>query len=211
LKADPITMNFHRLVLKVFAEGGSDVNASVLVPVFHGFIQNNAIEDHLLIDVADYDHVHHGPGTLLVSHEANFAMDRGGGRLGLLYQRKQPLPGRTFRERLGQVVYATLRAAARLEEDPALHSRLKFRTDELLFRVADRLLAPNTPDTFNAAKGELQSFFSDLYEGGAVTLTHNASPQNLFEVSIRPSRPRPIPDLLQRLERLGPTPAAAAS
>ena len=83
LKVDPITMTSHRLVLKVFAEGGSDVNASVLVPVFHGFIQTNAIEDHLLIDVADYDHVHHGPGTLLVSHEANFGMDRGGGRLGL--------------------------------------------------------------------------------------------------------------------------------
>ena len=204
-------MTSHRLVLKVFAEGGSDANASVLVPVFHGFIQTNAIEDHLLIDVADYDHVHHGPGTLLVSHEANFGMDRGGGRLGLLYQRKQPLPGRTFRERLGQVARATLSAAARLQDDPALRGRLKFRTDELLFRVADRLLAPNTPDTFNAVKGDLQSFFSDLYETGPVTLTHNASPQTLFEVSVRASRPRPIPDLLQRLERLGRTPAASAS
>jgi hypothetical protein len=200
----------HRLVLKLFADAAADVNAAVLVPVFHSFIQSSAIDDHLLIDVADYDHVHHGPGTLLVSHEANFSMDRGGGRPGLLYQRKQPLSGHTLRERLGQVTAATLRAAARLEEDAALRGRLTFRTDEWLFRVADRLLAPNTPETFAAVRGELQAFFTDLYEGATVTLSHNASPQNLFEVSIRVSRPRPIRELLGRLEQLGLARPAAA-
>jgi hypothetical protein len=202
-------MNSHRLVLKIFADADPGLNASVLVPVFHGLIQAGAIEEHLLIDVADYDHVHHGPGTVLVSHEANFAMDRGGGRPGLLYQRKQPLPGHTFRERLAQVTAATLRAAARLEEDAALRGKLKFRTDDLLFRVADRLLAPNTPETFNALRPDLERFFSDLYEG-PVTLTHGSPPQNLFEVSIRPTPSRPLPDLLRRLERLGVAPSANA-
>ncbi|HEV8246140.1 MAG TPA: hypothetical protein VGP93_10250, partial [Polyangiaceae bacterium] len=57
------------------------------VPVFHRFIRDHVL-DELLIDVADYAHVHHGPGVVLVGHAADYYMDQGEGRLGLLYSRK---------------------------------------------------------------------------------------------------------------------------
>ena len=59
----------------------------------------HSIPDHLLIDVADYEHVPNGPGTVLVSHEANIHLDLADGRPGLLYIRKQPLKG-DLRERI---------------------------------------------------------------------------------------------------------------
>ena len=60
------------------------IEDSSFVPVFHSFIQTHALPDHLLIDVGDYTHVPDGPGTVLVSHEANVYMDHTvGGRLGL--------------------------------------------------------------------------------------------------------------------------------
>ena len=46
-----------------------------LVPVFHRWIQTGAIPGHLLVDVADYDHVPEGPGILLVAHEGNLGID----------------------------------------------------------------------------------------------------------------------------------------
>src|SRR5581483_1646097 len=94
-------MDSHKLAVKFFIEDPSGLKTDEdFVPVFHRWIQTRAIADHQLIDVADYAHVKEGPGTLLVSHEANFHADLGGGRLGLLYVRKQPLPGGTFAERL---------------------------------------------------------------------------------------------------------------
>src|SRR3954453_6693965 len=124
-------MDSHKLVLKFFLDDPSSVAEASFVPVFHSFIQTPALPDHLLIDVADYQHVPDGPGTLLVAHEANFYMDHAvGGKLGLLYQRKQPFAGTgSFRQRLAHTFAATLRAAARLEDDLAFDGRLKFRTD----------------------------------------------------------------------------------
>jgi hypothetical protein len=60
------------------------------IPVFHGWIQRQALPGHMLLDVHDYSHVHHGPGILLVAHEANLSVDEAEGRRGLVYIRKQP-------------------------------------------------------------------------------------------------------------------------
>ena len=196
-------MDSHKLSVKFFATDDSAIDLAAVVPVFHGFIQRHAIPDHLLIDVADYQHVHHGPGIVLVSHEANFYTDTGEGRLGLMYQRKQPVVGaETLRERLAHVVAAALRACVRLEDEPALGGRLRFRTDELLFRVNDRLLAPNSPETFACVEPDLRSFLSDLCPGDEVTLESRRSPPTLFEVRVRVGSSAPARDLLERLEAL---------
>ena len=80
-------MDSHKLAIKFFAEGSPDLGHDAFIPVFHSWIQQHALKDHLLIDVADYKHVKSGPGTVLVSHEANLSTDLAGDRLGLLYAR----------------------------------------------------------------------------------------------------------------------------
>jgi hypothetical protein len=201
-------MDSHKLSVKFFATDDSAIDLAAVVPVFHGFIQRHAIPDHLLIDVADYQHVHHGPGIVLVSHETNFSTDTAEGRLGLMAQRKQPIPGATtLRERLAVVTTAALRACEQLEKDPALTGKLRFRTDEILFRLHDRLLAPNTPETFRTIEPDLRAFLSTLYPGDAISLEPRHAPQTLFEVRIRLGSSPPVTDLLERLEALAPAPA----
>lgn len=179
-------MEPHRLAVKFFIRDPSKVELEEFVPVFHRWIQSRALEDHLLIDVADYKHVHQGPGIVLVSHEANIYADLGDGRLGLLYVRKQPLPGR-FVERLASVFRYALRCAAMLEDEPSLKDRVQFRTDEILFRLYDRLHAPNEPKTFERIKADLDSFLHHLYGTPAAELIYRADPERRFEVEIRPS------------------------
>jgi hypothetical protein len=188
-------MNSQKLCLKLFLQDPAQLHGVKLVPVFQSWIQLHAVEDHLAIDVADYDHVPDGPGTVLVTQQANFALDSTGGRAGLLYQRKQPLPG-TFGERLAPIFRATLQAAARLHENPGL----TFRTDEFSFRIADRLLAPNTPETFSAVRPALETFLRKLLGPATFQLEHKASPRKLFEVAIKTGTSADIADLLARLE-----------
>jgi len=86
-------MALQRLGVKLFVEDPSSLEILSFVPIFHSWIQKQAVEGHLLIDIHDYSHVHRGPGILLVAHEGNFSMDQAEGRLGLFYYRKQPSDG----------------------------------------------------------------------------------------------------------------------
>jgi hypothetical protein len=202
-------MEAQKLAIKLFARQGQDPAAfsgEAIVPVFHSWIQSHALSDHLLIDVADYAHVPDGPGTVLVSHEANLSTDRAHGRPGLLYVRKQPLPG-DFGQRLRAVMAVALASAARLEGHPNLKGKLGFRTDEFLFRVHDRLLAPNTQQTFEAVKPEMQLLLRDLYPSGTATLEYQPSATTLFEMHVKASE---FPSLETLLARVNSTAVAAA-
>jgi hypothetical protein len=189
-------MDSSKIVIKLFA--AKDVfEPSEFVPVFQRWIQTQALAGHLLIDVADYAHVPAGPGTVLVTSEANLYTDRGSNRLGLLYSRKLPLPG-TFAQRLRAVFAETVKAAMMLEEDATLRGRLSFVTDQWLLRINDRLPAPNTAETFNAVKGDLQQFTAALY-GRPAELVHTPSELTLFEVSVQGGQSVPLRSLLEKL------------
>ena len=60
---------------------------------------------------------------------------------------------------------AALLAAERLGAQPGL----KFSGHELQLVVNDRLLAPNTDETWQAARPELAAFFDQLYGPGRYT------------------------------------------
>jgi hypothetical protein len=187
-------MDSSKLAVKFFIQDPSGLKAEDFIPVFHHWIQSRALEGHQLIDVADYGHVQEGPGTVLISHEANIHVDLGGGRLGLLYIRKAPIPG-SFRDRLRVVFGAALKAAAMLEGNTSLPAPVSFRTDIATFQINDRLLAPNSPETFARIKPDLESFLHNLY-GSPVDLSYQPDPERLFEVNIRAEQSLPLATLI---------------
>jgi hypothetical protein len=190
-------MESHKLAFKFFVENPSGIAVEEFVPVFHRWIQTRALDGHQLIDVADYKHVQDGPGALLVSHEANIHLDLGDNRLGLLYIRKQPLAG-SFSQRLREVLGYTLRCASMLENDSSLKGRIQFRPNEALFRIYDRLHAPNTPETFANIGPALESVLKNVY-GTGVELSHTPNAERLFEVMIKAPRFPSIENLLTRM------------
>lgn len=189
-------MDSHKIVVKLFVEDSSQLDVHEFVPIFHSWIQQKLVPDHLLIDVSDYGHVHHGPGTLLVSHEANFYTDQGEGRLGLMYARKQPVPG-TFADRLRQAFVATLEGAKRLESDARLAGRIRFKTDEILVAIHDRLHAPSVPETFEAVRGDMQQFFENAY-GTEVSLRQVGTDETPFRVEVVTKQAPTLDALLAR-------------
>ncbi|QOV89505.1 hypothetical protein [Humisphaera borealis] len=199
-------MDSSKLAFKLFLENPSALASGEIVPVFHNLIQQKAVPDHLLIDVADYEHVPNGPGSLLVSHEANIHLDDGQGRRGLLYIRKQPIAG-DLPERIRQVLRYTLEVAHKLEQHPSLAGRVKFKTDELAFRINDRLHGPNSTTTYEAIKPALEAVLAEAYPIADLTLEYRpASPLDLFEVKVKSST---NPGAAAMLECLGFFPAVA--
>jgi hypothetical protein len=130
--------------------------------VFQRWIRENAAQE-LLIDMADYRHVPAGPGVVLVGHEANYSLDNGAGRLGLLYNRKAPIEAGAA-ENIAQALRAALAACRRLEEEPEFEGGLKFGRD-LEIVINDRALAPNTDDAFASLKPAIE---------GALRAVHGA-------------------------------------
>lgn len=186
----------HRFSIKLFIENPAAVDREKIVLAFHHWIQQQSLSGHLLIDVASYDHVPDGPTVVLVSHEANITLDRTDGRLGLIYQRKRPLPGE-LSDRLAAVLTSTLEACSKLETDPDLAGSVKFKTDELVLKILDKLHAPNEPATLDEIRPALSEVFEKVFDG-PVNIEQKLDSVRPFELHVRAEHSSSLSDLLDR-------------
>jgi hypothetical protein len=158
--------------VKVFVADPSAVNIADAVRIFHQWIKDTVCPE-MLIDVAEYRHVPAGPGILLIGLEANYSFDERENRLGLLYNRKAALDG-TFQSRLAQAHEAALAACDRLEKEMPV----TFDRQSLEVFVNDRLLAPNTEETWQSLKPELEKYFT------GAKIERHGEPRDLFRVAV---------------------------
>jgi len=174
--------------VKIFAREPVSIDLGDAIPVFHRWIQDHVCPE-LLIDVADYRHVPGGPGVMLIGHEANYSLDTGKNRLGLLYSRKQA--GGGAQDNLQQAFESAVAACRRLEHEPAFAGKLKFDTGDCEFSINDRLLAPNREDTYLAWKPELERFFTGIWGAGVYSIERQGEPRELFRVAVKSKIRRP--------------------
>ncbi len=186
-------MNLQHVNVKFYLENPETVNLADYAAIFNAWIQQQRLEE-LLIDVADYLHVHNGPGIMLIGHEADYSLDNRLGRLGLLYNRKEQLDC-TNQEKVVQAVRAALIAAQILEKE----NGLKFNGSELQIIVNDRLLVPNTEETFAALESDIKSLFNQLYDGAEYSLSHNRDPRERFSVNVKTESKFDVDTLLKNL------------
>lgn len=193
-------MDLQKISVKFFAADSGGVHLTDFIDIFNSWIQSSEGEYY---DVADYSHMQAGPGIVLVTHEANISMDDTGTRLGLLYNRKQPLGGSND-EKLKFVFRTALEFCRRIEKEPALKGKARFQGHDALFIVNDRLLAPNAEGTFRAVKPELEALASTLYGGREFTLDHGGDPRRRFSVFIKAPQAFDVDTLLKNLGGHGP-------
>jgi hypothetical protein len=188
-------MELQKINVKFFVEEPGQVPLTAFIDIFHSWIQAT---DGIYYDVADYSHMHNGPGILMIAHEADISIDETGGQRGLLYNRKQPLQG-SNQEKLRCTFRAALENCLRLEQEPSLQGKLKFRGDKGLFLINDRLLAPNTDETFQTVRADLEDLARSLYAGTNFTLQRETRPKERFSVTITTPAPFDIRALLTNL------------
>jgi hypothetical protein len=185
-------MEAKRVQVKVYAAGGLPTER--LIPVFHRWIREKVL-DELALDVADYGHVHEGPGVVLIGHAFDYFYEESEGRPGLVYARKRDAPAPA--ERLADAVRRALLGARLLEEDAAL-SGLSFEADELLVRVPDRLAAPTDDAGFAALKAELDAVGKKLFSG-SVSVERAGTSRDPLSARVKGAGAASVKDLLARL------------
>ncbi|HBY64458.1 MAG TPA: hypothetical protein DEH78_31955 [Solibacterales bacterium] len=173
---DPI----QQINLKLFVAPDSHIDLAQAIPVFHRWIQTGALPG-LLIDVADYAHVPNGPGIMLIGLEANWSLDLGQGRLGLLYNRKAKVSEGDALSSLTEAHSAATAAARLLEQEPEFAGRLRFRADQIEIVLNDRLLYPNSPATWAALRPAFETFLERLL-GAGYALEHARDARERFRV-----------------------------
>jgi hypothetical protein len=181
--------------VKFFLEAGTKVDLDAIVPVFHRFIRDSALGSELVIDVADYAHVPEGPGVVLIGDASDYYLDSGEGRPGLLYSRKRRASDDAV-EAIGDALRRAL-AASRLLEAEALGFR--FRSEELSFRVNDRLNAPNTKEAFESVRPALETALKKLYGSTAFQLDQRGDQRELLTIAVTAAGAPGISALLERL------------
>jgi len=186
----------HRLTIKLFSDSALP-DPRVFVPVFHNWIKESKTAE-TWIDVTDYSHVHHGPGILLVASDANYSVDAGSGKLGLLYDRKRNTQELPFPELLETSFRFATEAAHLIESEPTL-AQFRFNTHQIFFGLRDRLNAPNNDNTLAAVTPHLNALFNRIAPGSNPRLQRSADDKAFFGVQIDLEQPRSIAELHQSL------------
>jgi len=190
-------MELQHVNVKLYLRNPQAVKLEALVPVFHGWIQDKVCEE-LLIDVADYRHVHAGPGVVLVGHQADYSVENTDNRLGIRYNRKATLEG-SNRDRFSQALSAALQACQRLEADTKLNGSFRFNRQDMKLFVNDRMLAPNTADLMHSVQGELGDFFGRAFGDSQFEMKFDSNPRSLFGVEVKATKPLELDEVLARL------------
>ena len=183
-----------RIGVKFYARDPESIDLSSFIPVFHEWIQQHKVEG-TLIDVADYTHVPHGPGVILIGVEADYYLDTTEGPAGLLYIRKSHWGG-TLAGRIRKAFAAALGSAALLEAETSV----KFHGEKVRVILNDRLAAPNDDETFVALQPHLKDVLGSLYPEGDISVSRDSSDsRRRLAVDIQAAEPVSVGTLLQRV------------
>ena len=167
-----------------------------LFRIFNEWISESTEE--VLIDVADYKHLYHGPTTILIGHEANYFLESINKTKGLVYARKRLLEG-DFTTRINSILYASLNGCIKLENHPEFQGRLKFDGREVRFTANDRLQAPNTEENIELFKQHLSPALDILFLRNKYTFEDSYQPKERLTVTVRTTETTGLSDLLKNL------------
>jgi hypothetical protein len=159
------------LAIKIFAQPGAQLVANDAITVFHRWIQKRDFPD-LLIDVADYSHIAAGPGVVLMGLTAAYSLDNSSERLGLLYNRRSGVI-LDDESSLQQAYDSALAACARLETEPEFRGKLKFDAKGFQVTWNDRMLYPNTEESWTRLRPVVDAFLTRKFGAGAYNMRRN--------------------------------------
>ena len=131
----------------------------LFVPLFHSWIQEDRIPNHIMVDVVDYKHIPDGPGIMLIAHEGYFSLDFEDNELGLLYMRKTQL-GDNVPETLSAIQQILDFAVELIQIDSVIGKKIEF-SDEYQLLSNDRFEYPNNGESEKKLLQAASGVFSD--------------------------------------------------
>ncbi len=188
-------MNLQQLNWKMHLSNPGDTHSETWFKVFNSWIPD---APEIFIDVADYSHVGDGPVYLLSGHHANVILDKTHGRLGLVYDRRQPMEGSNA-DKLRATLRDLVQGAVRLEDDATFHTKPVFEGGDLKLVINNRGIAANTEANFAALQAEVAPLLDAVLGAGAYLITHDADPKQRLNLNVKPKAAVSAKDILAKL------------
>ena len=154
-------MDLQKFGIKLYLTTNGSFDSKDFIPVFHNWIQEKVINDHLLIDVADYSHIPDGPGIMLIAHEGHFSLDQENHQPGIMYMRKTELDG-TFNDRFNKILSTVIEAADQLRNNN-INKDINFINNSFRFIANNRLYAENTIENQTLYKKKIKNVLNEIY------------------------------------------------
>lgn len=197
----------NKIQVKVPAASADDSWLQDSLEVFHRWISERKLNE-ILVDVADYRHVHQGVQIALIGHQCHYYLEQVDGQLGLSCFRKRDFVD--GHDPLLDTLSRTLFVCEQLERDLGREQPL-FDTTALEVRIADRRYTDHlslSPEAVGAAATER---LKSIYESTPAIEPLGAG--GLPGVRLRFSEARPLERLRQSvdhaLEKTSSPPPAA--
>lgn len=199
-----LTMDLQRIHIKMLTDAPVSLSLEPFVEIF-GRWRHDKNHPAGWVDLADYAHVPRGMGIVLVGFQANFSFDmcddQGRSAPGLLYAAKKGLIG-TYTERIASALLSCLSLSQRLVAEKEFPQQVHLRTDALEIRFPDRLVTPNTKETYMELCPAVLQVIDRMYGAGTsgrYQLVPVSDPAKVLGCSIRAKSAEPLATLLQRL------------
>jgi hypothetical protein len=174
-------MNLQHTTIRFSFDGEPNLNLSRAIELFHSWVSAQSL-DGMSIDVVDYRHVPNGPGIVLIGLQGDYYLNK----TGLRYTRKAAVEG-TNLDVLKQAFATGSTVCSRLESE---FEGLKFCRKNFEISVNDRAIAPNTLESFEQLKGDIESFFTgELGAGSAKVAFVQSDPRKLLTVKVELAAP----------------------
>ncbi len=173
-------MNLQQLNWKILLRNPEATQTPEWFKVFNTWIPD---APEVFIDVADYRHVGEGPVILLAGHKASYSLDSAGGKLGLLYDVRQPLEGENA-AKLASTLKRLLEGALRLEGEATFAVKPSFDAASLKLVVNNRAIAPNTEEGFAELKASAAPLLDTLFGAGNYSVTRDLDPKQRLALNV---------------------------
>lgn len=190
-------MSSKRIYVKYFVDQPAAVDLPAFVPIFHRWIQTKKVAG-LLIDVADYKHVFHGPGIILIGHEGDYSLDTSHGRPGFQYAYKR-VPDGSLRNNIRTAFRLVLQGAKQVEAEASLNGRVTFAASEAELILADALATPNTAEGYAAVAEDIYAVAAELYGDDVVIAQVQNDPREPLTIRVIAPQARGVGVLAERL------------
>lgn len=171
----------HKIGITFFAAPSAALpEGHAFIEVFHDWIRRRELPE-LMIDVADYGHVHGGPSVYFCGHESDYAIVRSV-RPGILYRRKRaPESGAPIVDGLARLA----RVVMKLQAEPKL-AGLALDPSRFALSWFDRLAAPNNEATATRLAAEARTILEPIV--GAVETRHvSGDGRGVLELDVKPT------------------------
>ena len=201
-------IDVQRIHIKILTDAPANLNLNPFLDIFGRW---RGEKDHPAgwVDLADYAHVPRGMGIVLVGFQANFAFDmtddEGRSAPGILYAAKKGLAG-TYVERIASVLKSCLELSQRLIAEKEFPPGVHLRTDALEIRFADRLVTPNTKETYEELCPAVLKVLDRLFgtsTSGCYNLVPGSDLAQVLGCSVRAKKSEPLETLQKRLSGNG--------